>query len=100
MTSTITRRSVLAAGIGFAAGMGAVGRALADGAKASITRLNDRLLFISGMGGNLVALKGDEGLLLVDSGAPGATSQLQAELATLSAHGLQYALACRADRRQ
>jgi cyclase len=81
MTSTFTRRSVLAAGMGIAAGMGVVGRTLADSAKASVSKLNDRLLFISGLGGNLVALKSDEGLLLVDSGAPGATPQLQAELA-------------------
>jgi cyclase len=50
----------------------------ADGAKT--TRVNDRLLLISGLGGNLVALRADEGLLLVDSGAPGSTDQLQAAL--------------------
>jgi cyclase len=44
-------------------------------------KLHDRLLLISGLGGNLVALRGDEGLLLVDSGAPGTTDQLVAELA-------------------
>ena len=67
--------------MGFAAGVGVIGRALADGAKASVTKLSDRLLLISGLGGNLVALKGDEGLLLVDTGAPESTAQLQAELA-------------------
>jgi cyclase len=56
----------------------AAGKASADGAKT--TRLSDRLLLISGLGGNLVALRGEEGLLLVDSGAPGSTEQLQAAL--------------------
>jgi cyclase len=58
-----------------------MGRALADSAKVSSSKLNDRLLFISGLGGNLVALRGEEGLLLVDTGAAGSTEQLQAELA-------------------
>src|SRR4051812_14802093 len=81
MTSMFTRRSVLVAGMGAAAGISLGGRALADGAKVSVSKLNDHLLLISGLGGNLVAVRGDEGLLLVDSGAPGATAQLQAELA-------------------
>jgi cyclase len=72
---------VVAAGLGAAVGANLFSRALADGAKVAASKLNDRLLFISGLGGNLVALKGDEGLLLVDSGAPGNTQQLQAELA-------------------
>jgi cyclase len=72
---------VVAAGLGAAVGASLFGRALADGAKVSASKLHDRLLFISGLGGNLVALNGDEGLLLVDSGAPGNTQQLQAELA-------------------
>ncbi|MEO6080170.1 MAG: MBL fold metallo-hydrolase [Steroidobacteraceae bacterium] len=80
MTSTFNRRAVLAAGVGAAAGLSVIGRALADGAKVSASKLNDRLLFIGGLGGNLVALRGEEGLLLVDSGAPGTTEQLQAEL--------------------
>jgi cyclase len=71
---------VVAAGLGAAVGASLFGRALADGVKVSASKLHDRLLFISGLGGNLVALKGDEGLLLVDSGAPGNTQQLQAEL--------------------
>ncbi len=46
----------------------------------STTKLHDRLLLVSGLGGNLVALRGEEGLLLVDSGAPGTTDLLVAEL--------------------
>ncbi|MEO8314551.1 MAG: MBL fold metallo-hydrolase [Pseudomonadota bacterium] len=71
----------MTAGLGVAAGMGMIGRAFADDVKFSASKLNDRLLFISGLGGNLVALRGEEGLLLVDSGAPDATSRLQGELA-------------------
>jgi cyclase len=81
VTATLTRRSLLAAGMGAAAGMSVFGRTLAESAKVSASKLNDRLLLVSGLGGNLVALRGDQGLLLVDSGAPGSTDQLQAELA-------------------
>jgi cyclase len=75
---------VLAAGVGAAAGMSMMGRALADQVKApNVTasmKLNDRLLLVSGLGGNVVALRGDEGLLLVDSGASGRTELLQSAL--------------------
>jgi cyclase len=81
VSAFFTRRSVVAAGLGAAVGANLFTRALADGAKISASKLNDRLLFISGLGGNLVALNSDEGLLLVDSGAPGNTQQLKAELA-------------------
>jgi len=57
-----------------------LGEALAAGAKITATALNDHLLLISGAGGNVVALRAADGLLLVDSGAPGATSKLQSEL--------------------
>jgi cyclase len=73
---------VLGAGIAAAASLALTRGLLAAGSgRASATKLSDRLLFISGLGGNLVALRGDEGLLLVDSGAPGSTDLLVAELA-------------------
>ncbi len=92
-----TRREVLCAGAGAAAGFGLLGcastpqsqgapsaaQAMADAmadAKASVTPLGERLLLVSGLGGNIVALRGDEGLLLVDTGAPGTSRALQAEL--------------------
>jgi glyoxylase-like metal-dependent hydrolase (beta-lactamase superfamily II) len=82
MTQTFTRRSVVAAGVATAAGMSMVGRALADQARVAVsTKLNDRLLLVTGVGGNLVALRGDEGLLLVDSGEPGRAELVQAALA-------------------
>lgn len=81
MAEIFTRRSVLGSGIAAAASMTLPGRVLAAGsAKVSATKLNDHLLLLSGLGGNLVALRGDEGLLLVDSGAPGSTDLLVAEL--------------------
>ncbi len=82
MNHLLARRSVLRIGVGIAASMTLPGRVFSAGsAQVTATKLNDRLLLISGLGGNLVALRGDEGLLLVDSGAPGATDQLLAELA-------------------
>ncbi len=82
MTNSMNRRDVLCAGIGAAMGMTLAGNALAAASKGKIaaTALNDRLLLLRGFGGNVVALRGDEGLLLVDAGAPDATKKLQAEL--------------------
>jgi glyoxylase-like metal-dependent hydrolase (beta-lactamase superfamily II) len=76
-----TRRALL--GAGMTAAVGAVlpaGVLAAGNARATTTKLSDRLLLVSGLGGNLVALRDDEGLLLVDSGAPGSTDLLVAEL--------------------
>src|SRR5690606_23572594 len=59
----------------------AAAAAAAAAARATVTPLGERLLLISGLGGNIIALRGDEGLLLVDTGAPGTSRALQAELA-------------------
>jgi glyoxylase-like metal-dependent hydrolase (beta-lactamase superfamily II) len=78
------RRDLLRAGVGAAAGMTLFGCASTAArpakAKSSTTPLSERLLLISGLGANLLALRGDEGLLLVDTGAPDATGRLQEEL--------------------
>jgi glyoxylase-like metal-dependent hydrolase (beta-lactamase superfamily II) len=79
------RRAVLKSVLGTAAAVALPLEVLARSAskgtgKVSTTALGDRLLLISGLGGNVVALRGDEGILLVDSGAPAATSKLQSEL--------------------
>lgn len=77
------RRSVLKSAIGLAAAAslpaGAFAKAAAK-APVTATALNEHLLLVSGLGGNVLALRSDEGLLLVDTGAPGATSKLQSEL--------------------
>jgi glyoxylase-like metal-dependent hydrolase (beta-lactamase superfamily II) len=76
----MNRRDMLRAGVAVA-GASMVGSAFAaSGAKLSATPLGERLLLVSGAGGNVVALRGDEGLLLVDSGTASATARLQAEL--------------------
>jgi len=78
------RRDVLRAGLVLAAAAALPAAAFAKSskgaAKAVATALGDRLLLVSGLGGNVVALRGEEGVLLVDTGAPGATSKLQSEL--------------------
>jgi cyclase len=74
------RRSVLRAGLAVA-GASLFADVLAAGkSKVATTALNDRLLLISGVGGNVVALRSDEGLLLVDAGAPGDTGNLLSAL--------------------
>ena len=82
MNRFVSRRAVLG-GVAAAVGAGCLPRMsrAAEGAGLASTKLNDRLLLVSGLGGNLVALRGDDGLLLVDSGAPGRTEPLVAELA-------------------
>jgi cyclase len=88
----LNRRDALRLGLGATAGLSLMGCATQGGAvrgggaaKAvkytpTATPLGDRLLLVGGAGSNVIALRGDEGLLLVDSGAPGATAALQAEL--------------------
>jgi len=87
------RRSVLKSALGLAAAaslpVGAFAKA-ASKAPVTATALNDRLLLVSGLGGNVLALRGDEGLLLVDAGAAGATSKLQSELKKFG-HGAKVA---------
>lgn len=77
------RRSVLKSVIGLAAAASLPAGALAKGssrATVTATALNDHLLLVSGLGGNVLALRGDDGLLLIDTGAAGATSKLQSAL--------------------
>lgn len=79
MNLPLNRRDVLRAGLGAAAGMTFFGEVLAAGSgKISATALNERLWLIAGAGGNVLALRGDEGLLLIDTGLPG--SKLPATL--------------------
>ncbi len=94
-----TRRDVLQAGAGAALGLSLAGCATgpaprggdaaaaqsaaakaAAAATATVTPLNERLALISGLGGNIVALRGEEGLLLVDTGMPGTERALQSAL--------------------
>ena len=77
------RRSVLKSAFGLAAAASMPAGAFAKVAPkvpVTATALNDHLLLVSGLGGNVLALRSDDGLLLVDTGAPGATSKLQSEL--------------------
>jgi len=75
----MNRREVLGSAIALTVAAVLPAGALAK-EKVAATALNDHLLLVSGLGGNVIALRGDEGLLLVDSGAPGATDKLQDEL--------------------
>ena len=79
------RRSVLRAGIGAAIGLSGLHSldALAA-ADPAVTALGERLHLISGLGGNVLALRGDEGFLLVDSGAPSQVKKLQSSLKALA----------------
>ncbi|MEO8307636.1 MAG: MBL fold metallo-hydrolase [Pseudomonadota bacterium] len=84
------RRTLLraATGLGVGAAIGFSGLrsmdALASSPAANVTALGERLHLITGVGGNVLALQGDEGLLLVDSGAPKRVGQLQSSLKSLA----------------
>ena len=85
MTGCIDRRTVLRAGIGAAVGLSGL-RPMGALAAADpvVTPLSEQLHLISGVGGNVLALWGDEGFLLVDSGAPSQVKRLQGSLKSLA----------------
>ncbi|HEY1898736.1 MAG TPA: MBL fold metallo-hydrolase [Steroidobacteraceae bacterium] len=72
---------------------GLIGMSLAPLARAvatqgpTLTPLNGKLAVVSGAKDNVVALSTDDGLLLVDSGSPGATGALLAQLRRLPGGG-------------
>jgi cyclase len=89
VTNQIDRRFLLRAGVGAAIGFTGL-RSLDAFAAAGpvVTPLGENLHLISGAGGNVLALQGEAGLLLVDSGAPKQVKQLQSSLRSL-AHGVK-----------
>jgi cyclase len=85
MTRKIDRRAMLRGSVG--AALGFTGLAAIEAFAASdvaVTALGERLHLVSGVGGNVLVLRGDEGLLLVDSGAPSHVKKLQSSLKSLA----------------
>jgi glyoxylase-like metal-dependent hydrolase (beta-lactamase superfamily II) len=82
MGRRIDRRSVLRSALGGLVGLSLArfAGAVAAVSKPGTTRLNDNLALVTGVGGNVLALSTNDGLLLVDSGAPEYTNALVAEL--------------------
>jgi len=82
MPDLLTRRRVLSASLGMAAGLSVAGRrALAKAAPGpatpiTFTRLADDLWLFQGSGGNVLVAGGKEGLLLVDGGVPERAAEL------------------------
>jgi glyoxylase-like metal-dependent hydrolase (beta-lactamase superfamily II) len=91
----MNRRSVLKGALGGLAGLALApfaANALAAGKRTSAekpatARLNDKLALISGVGGNVVALAADDGVLLVDTGAPESGRALMSQLRALPGRG-------------
>lgn len=81
------RRTLLKAGLSLAAGaLPPLVQAVAEAAEAGTsqtTQLNDRVAVVSGVGCNVLALSGPEGLTLVDSGDAAHTSALRKRLREL-----------------
>ena len=79
----IRRRTILKSALG-AAAVATLPRAFAaSGSKIEVAKVTDSIALVTGAGGNVLALSTAEGLVVVDSGAPGATMDLQAALASL-----------------
>lgn len=79
MFRTADRRAVLKAALGGAVACalpGLSGHAFAQSARVSAAPLGGRLALLSGAGANVLALDVRDGVVLVDSGAPGATDAL------------------------
>lgn len=92
MAPTTVRRGFLKAALGGAGvailptlGLAACG----DGAAAELatTALTDRVTLLAGPGGNMLALSADDGLVLVDAGAPETARGLRAALRALPQGG-------------
>lgn len=79
------RRDALRLTLGAAAGLSVMGCATQGGArggakaklKATVTPLGERLALVSGLGANVFVLRGEQGVLLVDTGAAEGTAALQ-----------------------
>lgn len=86
MTRTFDRRSILRSALGLAGlALAPLPAWSAGPTRATSVRLNERLALIQGVGANVLALRGAEGLLLVDSGAPGHDAALTQALRALDA---------------
>jgi glyoxylase-like metal-dependent hydrolase (beta-lactamase superfamily II) len=83
VTNHIDRRTVLRAAVGAGLGLTGLRSLQAFAAAPVVTALGERLHLIAGVGGNVLALQDDTGLLLVDSGAPKQVKQLQSTLQSL-----------------
>jgi glyoxylase-like metal-dependent hydrolase (beta-lactamase superfamily II) len=84
--TTTNRRSVLKAGLGGLAGLasapllGALAGCGPSGARLETEALGDRITLVKGAPGNLVALSGEDGIVLVDSGAADMAASVKATL--------------------
>jgi cyclase len=79
----IHRRSILKGALGALTCLPLTRFASADVSGASVIRLNDKLAVLTGLGGNVVTLSTNDGLILVDGGAPQHSDALLATLREL-----------------
>lgn len=71
---------MLLQGAAVSAGLSVLGplKAIASGSSLTTTELTDRLIQITGAGGNVVIFRGEQGLSVIDSGNPESTADLLA----------------------
>lgn len=63
----------------------------------NVYHVQNQVYMISGAGGNVTVQIGDEGILVVDTGAPGETERLMAAIASLSVAPVRFILNTHAD---
>src|SRR5262245_65550961 len=80
----IDRRQLLKSGLGGLTGLLAMPRFAISLQSSAITRLNERLSLITDVGTNILALSTNDGLVLVDSGAPQLSEQSMKHLSELT----------------
>jgi cyclase len=86
--NTIDRRSVLHAGIGGIAALVTAPLVAARSARLPTEKLADRVTLITGAPGNVVALSGSSGVVLIDSGSLALANAVQASLTGAQVHTL------------
>ncbi|HVY66930.1 MAG TPA: MBL fold metallo-hydrolase [Gammaproteobacteria bacterium] len=86
------RRTVLKSALGAAAAAALPRAFAAGGAKIETAPVADSIALLTGAGGNVLALRTTDGLVVVDSGAASATADLQAALAALPGGGKIHTL--------
>src|ERR1700732_670495 len=88
-SSDTNRREFLRALMGSAVGMSLTHSAFGQAATSDAikaTKLTDRLVLLSGDGGNVVVVIGDDGMMMIDGGLPNRSADLLKAISDVDSH--------------